>query len=159
MVTLGAGAWRGAISKGEQAREIAAGKTLISAYLSNAAENDGQLMVAHYEGRSPEIDGQEVTLPDGTRLTGGSLHRYPYRLSPYFDYKIDGVILINENKKQVSKAFAGSMREYGTSLCPAFGINYYFVGGYKVDNQFSAEQLQETAIRTVQVPSRRRCSF
>lgn len=151
LVTLGAGAWRGALDKGERARETAAGRTLISAYLNYAAEHDGQLMVAHYEGRSPEVDDQEVVLPGGIRLSGGSLHRYPYRLSPYFEYKIDGVILVNHNKKQIEKTFSGSMREYGVSLCPAFGINYYFVGGYKVDNQFSSEQLQETTFRAVQV--------
>jgi len=140
------------LKKAAMAREISAGKTLINAYLLSAADNDGNLMVAHYEGNSPEIDSQQTNLPDGTLLEGGALHRYPYRLAPYFDYKIDGVILVNGNKQQVPKAFSGNMLTYGTSLCPAFGINYYFLGGHKVDGAFSQTQLTDTAFKLAQVP-------
>lgn len=151
LVALALGGYRQAIDRGRQMKEFAAGRTLISAYLQYAADHDGNLMVAQYEGSSPEVDNQQVIMPDGTRLDGGSLHRYPFRLAQYFDYQINDVILVNENRKQVSQSFAGSMHTYGTSLCPSFGINYYFVGGYKVDNEYSAEQLRETAFRVSQV--------
>lgn len=140
LALLGAGGWAGLIERGKQVREAGAGKTLITAYLSAAADNNGRLMVAHYEGQSAEVDGQQITLPDGTVLDGGTLHRYPYRLAPYFDYRIDGVILVNDNKRQVREKFAGGMFNYGASLCPAFGINYYFVGGYVVDNQLAGAE-------------------
>lgn len=149
LVALCLGGYGHLLQSGKQTKELAAGKSLIAAYLNYAADNNGLLMVAHYEGSSPEVDTQQITLPDGTVLSGGTLHRYPYRLSPYYDYTINGVILVNENRQQVSKLFSGGMLSYGTSLCPAFGINYYFVGGYKVDNELSYPS--ETATRLSQV--------
>lgn len=153
LVTLCMGAYGGVIERGKQVREFAAGKTLISAYLSAAADNNGHLMVAHYEGQAAEVDNQQMILPDGTVLNGGALHRYPYRLSPYFDYAINGVVLVNDNRKQVARKFSGSMLAYGTSLCPAFGINYYFVGGYVVDNELAGAADCATRLSQVEKPS------
>jgi len=148
---LGLGGYRGAMARMGQVKEFAAGKTLIAAYLQYAADHNGQFMVAQYEGASPEVDTQILEMPDGTVVRGTELHRYPYRLSPYFDYKINGTSLVNDNKKQIDRVFSGNMHSYGVSLCPAFGINYYFLGGYKVDNAHSEEQMRETAFSLPQV--------
>lgn len=149
---LGFATYANSIERGKQAREFAAGRTLIAAYLTAASDNDGQLMVAHYEGAIPDM-GSQTSLPDGTSLGSEALHRYPYRLAPYFDYKIDGVILINDNKQHVLERFNGGLQTYGTSLCPAFGINYYFVGGYVVDGELAGADDCATRISQVDKPS------
>lgn len=152
LAAFGAGVYNKALESGSRTREFAAGKSLITAYLNYTADNDGRLMIGHYEGSSPELKVEDYPLPDGSLVNGAALDRYPYRLASYFDYRIDGVLLVNDNKKQIARQFAGGMKSYGTSLCPAFGINYYFAGGYKVDGEFSKEQLEEAAFRLAQVP-------
>jgi len=153
LAAMGAGVYGKVLESGKQTREMGAGKSLISAYLTAAADDNGKLMVAHYEGQSSDIDNQQVSLPDGTILSGGTLHRYPYRLSPYFEYNVNGVLLVNDNKKQVAAKFSGSMHTYGVSLCPAFGINYYFVGGYVVDNVLAGADDCATRLAQVEKPS------
>ncbi len=139
---------RGARRSGAMVKEVNAGKMLISAYLNYATEHNGRLMVAHYEGANPEIDNTTLTLPSGEILTGGALHRYPFRLSAYFNYQIDGVLLVNQNKQVVPELFVGNELSYGISLCPSFGINYYFAGGHMVDGAIANPD--EVLTRTVQ---------
>jgi prepilin-type N-terminal cleavage/methylation domain-containing protein len=141
---------RGAARSGEMAQEVNAGKTLITAYLNYAAENNGQLMVAHYEGKADALDNISMTLPSGEILNGGALHRYPFRLSAYFNHKIEGTILVNQNRRMLPKVFSGNMSTYGISLCPSFGINYYFAGGHMVDNEIANPS--ECVLRLAQSP-------
>lgn len=149
LVSLGIGGWRTAVKRGEQVREVAAGKTLISAYLNYAAENDGRLMISHFDADEVTAsDIGQIVFPDGTVIDESATHRYPYRLAPYFNYRINGVILVNENRRQVSRAFSGNMEHYGTSLCPAFGINYYFLSR-KPKNGLNPD---ESVSRLVQAP-------
>lgn len=144
-------AFGGVQKKGDQMREAAAAKSLITAYLNYSADQNGQLMVAHYEGSASDLDASpQAILPSGERLSGGALHRYPYRLAPYFNYQIDGVILVNQNKRVVPELFPGNMSDYGNSLCPAFGINYYFAGGYMVDDEL--QRPEECVMRLAQAP-------
>lgn len=128
-----------ALAKARSMREMGAAKNLIAAYLLAAQDNDGYLMVAHYEGRADDLNNAETVLPDGSTIGSAELHRYPYRLAPYFNYQIDGTLLVNDNKEQIKEAFPGGQYTYGTSLCPALGINYYFMGGYKVDNEIAGQ--------------------
>lgn len=137
------------MQQGRKAAEIGAAKSLISAYLAYPIDNNGALMVAHYEGASSDIDGSEYELPDGSRLGSAELHRYPFRLAPYLDHNIDGTFLVNRNRQQIENAFSGSQFNYGISLCPALGINYYYVGGYKVDNEVAGPG--ECALTLLQV--------
>lgn len=133
--TLAFGAYHAATTHARKAAEIAAAKSLVSAYLLYPSDHNGELMVAHYEGSSSDLDARDYTLPDGTTLGSAELHRYPFRLAPYLDDKIDGTLLVNRNKEQIEQMFPGRQFHYGTSLCPALGINYYYVGGYKTDNE------------------------
>lgn len=97
---------------------MSAGKTLISAYLAAAADNDGKLMpgmdftVTSIYFRPYDQDITTIHIPN----------RYPYRLAPYFDYRLEGVILINQEPSKVST-------DYNKSAFPAFGINHQLVGG------------------------------
>jgi len=119
----GMGVAQSVAKKGKMVREVAAGKTLITAYLTYAAENDGSYLPGM------DLTVKEGYTPEGKKLTPvHAAQRYPYRLAPYFDNKIRGTILVNDNEAQIKKA-VGNMFEYGVSTFPAFGINYYFVGG------------------------------
>lgn len=151
LVALGAGIYDKALEAGGKAREVSAARALISAYTAAAADADGGLMVAYYEGSAPGL--QPVKMPDGETISGAELDRYPYRLAPYFGYAIDGVILTNRNKAQIPKAFGSGMETYGRSLCPAFGINYYFVGGYVVDNKLAGAAECVTRLAQAHKPS------
>ncbi|WP_038169961.1 prepilin-type N-terminal cleavage/methylation domain-containing protein [Verrucomicrobium sp. BvORR106] len=149
---LAFGAFNAATTHARKAAEIAAAKSLISAYLLYPSDNNGELMVAHYEGSSPDLDARDYTLPDGTTLGSAELHRYPFRLAPYMQDKIEGTLLVNRNKDQIAEAFPGSQFHYGTSLCPALGINYYYVGGYKADNEIAGATDCATNLMQVSKP-------
>ncbi|HSJ02100.1 MAG: type II secretion system protein [Verrucomicrobium sp.] len=136
---LAFGAYNAAMTHARKAAEISAARSLTSAYLAYPGDHNGELMVAHYEGSAPDLDAREYTLPDGTTLGSVELHRYPFRLAPYLDNQIDGTILVNRNREQIQAAFPGGQFNYGTSLCPALGINYYYVGGYKADNEVAGD--------------------
>jgi prepilin-type N-terminal cleavage/methylation domain-containing protein len=122
LAAAGAGVVQHCTGKGKMIREISAGKNLINAYQMAAADGDGRYLPGMdytvnkvwFEPEKREISTTHVA------------NRYPYRLAPYFDYRLEGTILVNENKKQIDKIFAGP---YGISTFPAFGINYYYVGG------------------------------
>jgi len=122
LAAAGMGVLRGSMEKAKLTREIIAGRNLITAYQSAAVDNDGRF-----------LPGMDYTVnsvwfePDKKNITTIHVpHRYPYRLAPYFDYRLEGTILVNDNKKQINQVVAG---EYGISTFPTFGMNYYFVGG------------------------------
>ncbi len=114
------------MEKGAMMREIAAGKNLITAYNLYAAENNGQLL--------PGIDltASQVNNTAGKKLNPAYAgQRYPFRLAPYFNNKLEGTILVNDNAAQIEKLAPrnSSMYDYMVSAFPALGINYYLVGG------------------------------
>ncbi|MCX6935895.1 MAG: hypothetical protein NTZ01_06875 [Verrucomicrobia bacterium] len=57
--------------------------------------------------------------------------RYPFRLAPYFNYQMEGTILVNRNEAQIIRQMgsSGTWYDYGLSAFPALGINRYLVGG------------------------------
>lgn len=148
LVGLGLAGADMAMGAARKAREISAARTLIASYLLYPQDHNGELMVGHYEGSTPNLNENDRTLPNGQRLGAAELHRYPYRLAPYFDYRTDGTILVNKNASQIESVFPGNMHLYGTTLCPALGINYYFVGGYVVDGEMVNPE--ETVTRMIQ---------
>jgi type II secretory pathway pseudopilin PulG len=127
LAVLGASAYQGATAKGRMIREVRAAKNLITAYHAHAADNDGRF-----------LPGMDFTVsktwyePYSRNITMmHASNRYPFRLAPYFDWTLNGTILVNDLAKQVGKmAREGTpMHDYVVSAFPAFGINYYFVGG------------------------------
>lgn len=135
LCSLAYAAFTAATQQARKASEIGAAKTLIAAYLAYPLDHNGELMVGHYEGGVPELDDETYELPNGDEVSGAELHRYPFRLAPYMEDRIDGTILVNRNAGQIRDAFSSSQFNYGTSLCPALGINYYFVGGLKTGSE------------------------
>lgn len=103
---------------GAKTREISAARTLITAYLSAANDNDGRFL-AGYDHAAGELQ-----MPDGSVISGPAAERYPYRLAPYLDYQLTGSILVNDNAKQID-----TTSTYLVSCFPVMGINYLFAGG------------------------------
>jgi len=122
LVSLAFSASQSMLKSARSAAEISAGRTLIAAYLAGAQDNGG-ILLAGYDDKA-----RGYTHPALGPISDAAAHRYPYRLAPYFDYGLNGTILVNRNASQI-KRFGFPSWEYGVSLCPALGMNAYFVGG------------------------------
>jgi prepilin-type N-terminal cleavage/methylation domain-containing protein len=136
---LGLAVSRTVSDQGRKIKEVAAGRTLVTAFLSTTMDNNGRYMIG-YDTTAPAM-----TQPDGTALSGPPVHRYPYRLAPYFNYQMKDTVLVNYNTSQIGK----NNLVYMTSLNPALGMNSLFVGGTKEDAQrgisYASECLQTSA--------------
>lgn len=123
-------AYNSFFDKASMAAEVAAGRNLIAAYHKAAADNNGVYLPAR------DYTATNVRDADGNLITMREMRaRYPFRLAPYFDYKIEGTILVNKNKKQIREIFgSGRMYNYGLTIFPAMGINSTFLGGLKPEN-------------------------
>lgn len=127
LALAGIGACHGVFGKRSQIQEIAAGKTLITAYQTHAAENDGRYL--------PGMDFtvNKVFFPPYNRDISimHAANRYPFRLAPYFAYSLKGAVLLENNRRAIEKLSPPGtpMHDYVVSAFPTFGINYYFVGG------------------------------
>jgi prepilin-type N-terminal cleavage/methylation domain-containing protein len=106
---------------GNMTREISAGRQLVSAYLTTAADRDGQFMVGYSAS-------ENATDERGDIVTNPASGRYPWRLAPYFRYQMRGVLLVNEQEKLANNGDHGDF-VYRASLFPTFGINATYVGG------------------------------
>lgn len=124
MAVLGTTALQKTNTKAAMIKEMAAAKTLITAYQTYATENNGRYLYS-FDPTAQDVynaEGQKIAM---TAVT----ERYPFRLAPYFNYQIKGTLLVNNNEKQILKEMSGSMYEYGISVFPALGINRFLVGG------------------------------
>lgn len=130
LAMIGIASYNTFFNKASMAAEVAAGRNLISAYQSAVGDNNGNYLPAR------DYTARNVTDANGRVLPMREMRaRYPFRLAPYFNYKMDGTILVNKNKKQISEIFGnGSMYNYGLTVFPAMGINNTFFGGYKLSN-------------------------
>lgn len=121
-------AYQKAMGKASLAAEISAAKNLTQAYLLAASENSGRYLAAH----DATAKSQTVLNGQGKPISMSEVkYRYPFRLAPYFNYQMDGTILVNRNEAQIIRQMgaSGTMYDYGLSVFPAFGINRYLVGG------------------------------
>jgi prepilin-type processing-associated H-X9-DG protein len=139
------GAYQKAIGKASMGSEMSAAKNLIQAYQSASIESAGRFLPA----KDPAATG--VKNANGQTITMSEVRsRYPFRLAPYFNYQMDGTILVNRNESQIVKIMgsSGFMYDYGLSVFPALGMNRYLVGGSISPNgvvQYSPECIQFSA--------------
>jgi type II secretory pathway pseudopilin PulG len=127
LLAVSVGAISKATSQGKMAREIGAGKNLLTAFHSYAADNDGRYLPGMDFTVSKvwfEPYNRDISMMHAA-------NRYPFRLAPYFNYSLKGTVFVNDNEKQIARMAApgSSMHDYVVSAFPAFGINYIFVGG------------------------------
>lgn len=140
-------AYQKAIGKASLAAEVSAGKSLTQAYLLAGSENGGRYLAAH----DATAKNQTVLNAQGKPISMSEVkYRYPFRLAPYFNYQMDGTILVNRNEAQIVRQMgaSGTMYDYGLSAFPALGINRYLVGGSVDANggvEYSAECIQTLA--------------
>ena len=121
-------AYQKAIGKASLVAEVSAGKSLVQAYLLAASENGGRYLAAH----DATLKNQTVLNAQGKPIAMPEVkYRYPFRLAPYFNYQMEGTILVNRNESQIIQKMGGSgaMYDYGLSVFPSLGINRYLVGG------------------------------
>lgn len=106
---------------GKMAKEISAGRQLVSAYISTAADRDGQFLVGYSasDNATDERDQPVMNPASG---------RYPWRLAPYFRYQMRGILLVNEQEK-IADIKDHDDYVYRASAFPSFGINATYVGG------------------------------
>ncbi|MBN8709033.1 MAG: type II secretion system protein [Verrucomicrobia bacterium] len=131
LAVVGTGIQGTMAEKAAAAQDVAAGKTLISAYQAYASENGGQLLVGYQKGAQP------VTLPDGSQISGEAASRYVWRLAPYFDYSINGVLYSKARSRAQKESEDAGMKGYGESISVAYGINAYYVGGFVENGETS----------------------
>jgi len=76
---------------GQQASETAAAKSLISAYLAAAQDQNGVLLKGYdEEGVATDSQGNEF------QAGSSQASRWPWRLAPYLNYQLEGAVLVNE---------------------------------------------------------------
>jgi prepilin-type N-terminal cleavage/methylation domain-containing protein len=137
------GAYQKTMAKASMGSEISAAKNLIQAYQIASVENGGRLLPA----KDPAATG--VKNANGQNISMAEVRsRYPFRLAPYFNYQLDGTVLVNRNESQIVKMMgsSGLMYDYGVSVFPAMGINRYLVGGNltrKPDGGFEVQYSEE----------------
>ncbi|MEO8205822.1 MAG: type II secretion system protein [Chthoniobacterales bacterium] len=147
LAIVGTGTVQNALNQGAMVRETSAAKVLMTAYIQAAGENDGKFMPGY------DNSAGEVTMRDGTVISGVEARRYPFRLAPYMDYRIEGTILVGKNAKQL-KSGMGASYNYMISCFPAFGINHLFVGGNIESNgttTFSGECIDRQSRATASI--------
>ena len=109
-------------------REISAGKSLISAYLAYAADNNGQLLAGLREETG-------VLDRDGKELKKFLAKRWVLRLAPYFNHAYPGNVVVNQMAMEYNKMLSHNKIQgldacvYIASVAPSLGLNSTFVGG------------------------------
>jgi prepilin-type N-terminal cleavage/methylation domain-containing protein/prepilin-type processing-associated H-X9-DG protein len=106
---------------GDQAREIAAGRQLMAAYILAASDNDGELLSAYAASGTAKNEA-------GQTVTGPTAQRYPWRLAAYLGGKVFGTLLVNDQAKLGQKSKRTDL-DYLVSFAPTFGMNATYVGG------------------------------
>ena len=139
------GAYQKAMARASMGTETSAAKNLIQAYQLATTENGGRFLLS----KDPTATG--VLNANGQVISMAEIRsRYPFRLAPYFNYRMEGTVLVNRNEAQIIKLMgpSGFMYDYGLSVFPALGINRYLVGGSISPNgvvQYSEECVQSLA--------------
>lgn len=146
LIAVSGAAYQKAMGKVSMAAEISAGKNLIQSYHLAATEHDGRLLFSRDPGAAGVLNakGQPMGMSEPRS-------RYPFRLAPYFNYQMEGTILVGRNEAQIIKIMGGAsgpMYDYGLSIFPAMGINRYLVGGSRLPGPEEEIQFARECVRT-----------
>jgi len=130
------------LQAGRKAKEIGAIKSLITAYNTYTADNDGILLKSYdRNGTANNISG---ALMEGEDMH--EAHRWPWRLAPYFNYGFYNTTHINDIELYI-RSKGGLSQAYLVSVIPSFGLNLLCGGN---DYESSKNKLT-VATRAVQV--------
>ncbi len=112
--------------------EIAAGQQVITAFILYADDHRGEVMVGYATDamvRLKPAPGQSTLRAideTGEALTGVTARRYPWRLAPYLNFKLEGLY---KDSGVLQRYREREDFLYVTSLSPSFGLNSMFIGG------------------------------
>lgn len=136
LIALLAGLLLPALSRARSAAkdvvEVAAGQQLIAAYLLYADDHRGQLMVGYATEQmvslNPAPAQQTLRVVDaaGEPIGGVTARRYPWRIAPYLDFKIEGLF---KDPTLLRRYREREDFQYVASLSPSYGLNSMYVGG------------------------------
>jgi prepilin-type N-terminal cleavage/methylation domain-containing protein len=108
---------------GKSARELALARQLMLGYTAYAADHKGALMPGYYNVQ-PALP--IPTDEQGKAVSGPAAHRYAWRLAPYLDLQLKGLI---DDPWLLEDLRYTTQFDYFVSLYPAMGLNTTFVGG------------------------------
>lgn len=135
-----------AMLSGKKATEIAALKSLITAYSLYTADNNGVLLKSYdTNGTATDINGVPMSGEDNHEA-----HRWPWRLAPYFNYGFYHTTHINEIEAYI-KSQGGLTQTYLVSVIPSFGQNINCGGNDYESNRVKINPV--THINQVSKPS------
>jgi len=125
--------------------ELSAARQLMLGYSAYTIDNKGQLLPAFsatngVQARVFPYWSANVYNDLGTKIWDGATRRapsgwsispavggYPWRLAPYFDYQVEGALLVNEQARILHEFDRSNMDElvytYNTNLTPSLGMN------------------------------------
>lgn len=104
--------------KAKMTTEINAARNLITAYVSNASDHNGQVMAGYKsDPETTDLNGNLVSYPMNAR--------YPWRLAQDAP-RIEGIFLFNGNESALKEQNS----DYLVSVMPNLGINAILLGGH-----------------------------
>lgn len=117
-----------------QTRELAAGQQQMLAFTLYANDHDSRVLPGFLP--ASEAVGIDAT---GSRISGPTAQRYPWRLAPQYDYDFNGLYYSDKALRDLRNE--PTSFEYIVSLFPLLGMNTQFVGGdaryFGFDSRFS----------------------
>tara|TARA_Y100001933_G_scaffold187023_2_gene185996 strand:- start:283 stop:1260 length:978 start_codon:yes stop_codon:yes gene_type:complete len=125
--------------------ELSAARQLMLGYSAYAFDNRGELLPAYSATSANQATlfpywTQDVYNDLGTKIWDAATRRhpagwgnspaaaaYPWRLAPYFDYQVEGALLVNEQARILHEFNRQNMDEliytYNTNFVPSLGMN------------------------------------
>ncbi len=129
----------------QKSLELAAARQLMLGYSSYALDNNGDLLPAYSATTAANAQlfpywSEDVFNDRGTKIWDARRRRippgwgnspaaaaYPWRLAPYFDYQVEGALLVNEQARILHEFDRANMDElvytYNTNMVPSLGMN------------------------------------
>lgn len=120
IVAVAAKAMRGT---GRAATELALARQLMTGYAAYSTDHRGMLMPGYYNAQPPLPTPVDV---NGNSISGPSAHRYAWRVAPYIDFQLQGLI---QDPWLLADLRFTSQFNYFVSLYPSMGLNTTFMGG------------------------------
>lgn len=108
---------------GVAAKELSLARQLMSGYSAYAMDHRGALMPGYYNTQPAlptPVDAQ------GKAVSGPAAHRYAWRLAPYLDFQLAGLI---QDPWLLEDLRYTTQFDYFVSLYPSMGLNTTFIGG------------------------------
>lgn len=110
-------------SSGQSAKELSLARQLMGGYSAYAMDHRGSLMPGYYNTQPAlptPVDAQ------GKAVSGPAAHRYAWRLAPYLDFQLAGLI---QDPWLLEDLRYTTQFDYFVSLYPSMGLNTTFIGG------------------------------